>query len=159
MNGSESRSMWKSILIGGTAAGILSIIPILNLLNLFFMMWMAVGGGLSVYLFMRENRDKTIKTTEALLTGALSGVWGCAIFGVFVYTALSRISPEKFAKAASLLRTFFPDIEEEVATLLHGGNLKELFLLVFALLMIISIIAGALGGIVSKSFTHKEQDE
>jgi len=159
MTNSESPPMWKGILIGGTAAGILSIISILNLLNLFFMTWMAVGGGLAVYLFMRENGGKRIKTGEALLTGALSGVWGCAIFGVFVYTALSRISPEKVAKAASLLRTFFPDIEEEMSTLLYGDNLNALFMLVFALLMIISIIAGELGGIMSKSFSLKEQDE
>lgn len=155
----ESRSTWKNILIGGTAAGIISIIPFLNILNLFFMMWMAFGGGLTVYLLIRENKNKEIKTSEALLTGALSGVWGCAIFGVFVYIALSGISPEKFARAASLLRIFFPDIEAEFTSLLQGSNLKVLFLIVFAIMMVFSIISGAVGGVISKSISVKEEDE
>lgn len=155
----ESKAQWKSILIGGTAAGIISIIPIINLLNLFLMMWMAFGGGLTVYLLTRENKNKEIKPSEALLIGALSGVWGCIIFGVFVYFAISRLSPEKFAKAASLLRTFFPDIEEEFVSLLQGSNLKILFLIIFAVMMIFSIIAGALGGVISKSISYKEENE
>jgi hypothetical protein len=155
----ELNSLWKSILIGGTAAGIISLIPIINLLNLFFMLWMAGGGGLAVYLLKRENRNIKLKNPEALLTGALSGVWGCSIFGVFIYMALTRITPEKFAKAASLLRTFYPNIEEEFASLFQGNNLQSLFLMIFALLMVLSIISGAVGGIISKSMSFKEENE
>lgn len=155
----EIKIIWKNILIGGTAAGIVSIIPIINLLNLFLMLWMACGGALAVYLTMREDRSKKPKTSEALLTGALSGAWGCMILGVFVYIALSRISPERFAKAASLLQAFFPNIQEEVAHLLQGNNLQALFLMIFALLMVLSIISGAAGGVISKSMSYKEEDE
>jgi len=155
----EMKIIWKNILIGGTAAGIVSIIPVINLLNLFLMLWMACGGALAVYLSMRENKYQKPKTSEALLTGALSGAWGCMILGVFVYIALSRISPEKFAKAASLLQAFFPNIEEEFANLFQGNNLQALFLLVFALLMGLSIISGAVGGVISKSMSNKEEDE
>lgn len=155
----EIKIIWKNILIGGTAAGIVSIIPIINILNLFLMLWMGCGGALAVYLTMRENNYRKPKTSEALLTGALSGVWGCTILGVFVYIALTRISPEKFAKAASLLQAFFPNIREEFAHLFQDNNLQSLFLMIFALLMVLSIISGAAGGIISKSMSYKEEDE
>ncbi len=159
MNHSAAHSPWKSIFIGGTAAGVVSLLPFINILNLFFMMWMGVGGCLAVYLLKRDSKSHEIKTGEALLTGALSGVCGCTILGVFLFIAVSRVSPDRFAKAASLLRVFYPDIQEEVASLLQGGRLKVLFLLVFAVMMVFSIISGAVGGLIAKSISPREENE
>lgn len=155
------KSMWKSILIGGTAAGILSLIPIINLLNLFFMLWMALGGAVTVYLLIQANKPaRQIKAGDALLSGALSGVWGCILFGIFAYTTLSRIPPEKIERVASLARNFFPDMEEEIASLFQPDTLRTLALIVMALAMLFSIISGAVGGIISRSiFKNREDDE
>lgn len=153
----ETHSTWKSILIGGTAAGVLSLIPFINLLNLFFMLWMGVGGAITVYLLQREY--KQVKNPEALLTGALSGVWGCTVFGVFIYFAISRIPPERFVKAASMLRAFIPEVEEELTMMLQGDNLQVFTLIIIAVLMVFSIISGAVGGILSKHFSTQEQEE
>lgn len=159
MNHSSTHAVWKNIFIGGTAAGVISLIPIINIVNLFFMAWMGIGGCLTVYLLKRENKSHEIKTGEALLTGALSGVWGCTIMGFFLYIALSRITPERFTRAASLLRAFFPDIQEEIASLLQGSRLQVLFLFVFAVMMVLSIVSGAIGGLIAKNISYKEKDE
>jgi hypothetical protein len=159
MNHNSTHTVWKSIFIGGTAAGVISLIPIINILNLFFMAWMGAGGCLTVYLLKRESKSHEIKTGEALLTGALSGVWGCTIMGVFLFIAVSRITPERVARAASLLRAFFPDIQEEVASMLQGSRLQVVFLLVFAVMMVLSIVSGAVGGLIAKNISYKEEDE
>jgi len=70
------KSVGKSILIGGAAAGIISLIPIINLLNLLFMMWMAFGGGLCLYLLLQENEKSKINVSDAMVCGAASGALG-----------------------------------------------------------------------------------
>ena len=42
----QVKGLGKSILLGGAAAGILSIFPVVNLLNLFFMLWIVLGSAL-----------------------------------------------------------------------------------------------------------------
>ncbi len=154
-----SKSMWKSILIGGMAAGAISMVPFINLFNLFFMMWMGFGGGLSVYLFRRDLHLQGITTPIALLTGALSGALGCSVLGVFVYATLSSISPEKFQRSIAMLRDIIPGIEEEYAVLFQDNNLTVLTLTVILIMMVISIISGALGGLIAKGFSSPSDDD
>ncbi len=154
----QLKSMGRSIIIGGTAAGILSLIPIINLLNLFFMMWMALGGGITAYLLIKANKD--IKTADALLAGSLSGVWGCVLFGTFAYITLTHIPLERIERAAALVQSFFPNIGEDAASILQPDNLKGLFFIIIALAMLFSLISGAVGSIISRSiFRRKEDDE
>ena len=51
----QVRSARRSILLGGLLSGILSIIPIINLFNIFFMIWMGVGGLVSIYLLKKDT--------------------------------------------------------------------------------------------------------
>lgn len=150
-------SQGKSILLGGGAAGIISLIPVVNLLNIFFMMWMAAGGAISVYLLMREN--KTIKTSDAVLTGALSGITGGLIFGLVSTLLFSRISPEKIEKVASLLRGISTSMEEELTAFMQSSNLKFILLMVLAILILFSIISGIIGGLISKSILSRKTAE
>ena len=80
----------KSILLGGLLSGILSVIPLINLFNIFFMMWMAVGGLVSVYLLKKEKN--VIQTSEAALVGAASGLTGGIIFVLFSTFMVMNIS-------------------------------------------------------------------
>lgn len=151
------KSPWKSILVGGTAAGLVSLVPIVNLLNLFFMLWMAVGGSVTVYVLSRDNKE--ISISDSLLTGALSGFWGCLIFGTFIFTALSRLSPEKIERAASLIRAFFPEMADDMTRLFQDENLISLTFTVIGLLMLFSLVMGAVGGLITRSLIADKKEE
>ena len=147
------KSVGKSILIGGAAAGIISLIPIINLLNLLFMMWMAFGGGLCVYLLRQENEKSKLKVSDAMVCGAVSGALGLIIFGGISTIALSHISPGKIERIMELLRFFSPANEgdSDITLIMQGDGLRTLFLTVMGVLLFISVISGALGGIISRS--------
>lgn len=149
------KSLSKSIVLGGAAAGIISLIPIVNLLNLLLMMWMAFGGGLCVYVLLQENQR--ISPSGALLSGALSGALGCGLFGSVTYLAITNISPEKFERILALLRLFSStsSTEQEIADLLQGNELKALVLTILAVAFLLSLAAGALGGLVSRMIFKK----
>jgi H+/Cl- antiporter ClcA len=119
------------------------------------MMWMGVGGAISVYLLMKEN--KQIKTSDAVLTGALSGITGGVIFGLFAIFLLSKITPEKIDKMASFVRNFSTSLEEELTAFLQSSNFQFLLLMVVAILILFSIISGIIGGIITKSLVSQKQ--
>ena len=146
------KSVGKSILIGGAGAGIISLIPVINFLNLFVMMWMGFGGGLCVYMIGRENEGAGLKVSEALLFGAAAGALGCVIFGGVSYIVLSIIPPEKIERIIQLLQHFLSVSEEngDMDLLMGGDRFQVLYLTVMGLLLLISLISGALGGIISK---------
>lgn len=155
---SQLKSVTKSILIGGAAGGIISLIPIINLLNLLFMFWMGFGGGLCVYLLFRENKSAKITAADALLSGAASGALGCVIFGAVSYIVFANIPPGKIERIIEIFQHFFPangggDITPEM----QGNDLKTLFLIVTGLLLLFSVIMGALGGLTARGiFKGKE---
>jgi hypothetical protein len=151
------KSLYKSILLGGAAAGIISLIPVINLLNLLLMMWMAFGGGLCVYVLLQENRR--ITASDALLSGALSGALGCGLFGSVTYLAVTNISPEKFERILAILRLFSStsSAEREIADLMQGNELNALVLTILGAAFLLSLLAGALGGLVSRMiFKNKD---
>ena len=150
----NTKSTIKCILIGGIASGLISLIPIINFLNLFFMMLMGLGGALSVYLLIKEN--KNIKTSDALLTGLLSGFVGGFILGIFMYIVLSNITPEKIENIISTAKIFSSSIEDEMDMLFQNGNLKIMARKIIAFLIFFSMISGAIGGFISKSLFQKK---
>lgn len=144
----------KCILIGGIASGFISLIPIINFLNLFFMMLMGLGGALSVYLLIKENEN--IKTSDALLTGLLSGFVGGFILGIFMFIVISNITPEKIENIISTTKIFSSSIEDEMDMLFQNGNLKIMARKIIAFVIFFSMISGAIGGFISKSLFQKK---
>jgi len=67
-NSKPLAGLGKSVILGGGASGILSIFPGLNLLNLFFMLWIALGAGLTIYLLSKNN--PVLRKGDSLLAGA-----------------------------------------------------------------------------------------
>lgn len=71
----------KAALIGGTAAALLSITPIINWLNFFFFALVIAGGAVSAYWV--QKRTGTVEPLEGSVIGALSGiVCGLVLFAL-----------------------------------------------------------------------------
>jgi len=153
------RSVGKSILVGGAAAGVISLIPIVNLLNLVLMMWMAVGGGLCVYLLLRENKGIDVSVPDALACGALSGVLGCLIFASVSFLLVSNISPEKMERIMEIIQLFFPSTADDFTEWFRGGELIRFFFVVMGMALVFSVMAGALGGVISRRMFRQQREE
>jgi hypothetical protein len=152
------KNIWsarKSILLGGLLSGILSVIPIINLFNIFFMMWMGVGSLVSIYLLKRETPE--IQTSEAALVGAASGLTGGIIFVLFSSIMVLNISEEKIERVLDRVGSLASLVEEDVMTLIQDTNFRMMFFGVIAIGFLFAIISGLVGGLIGKSvFFSKE---
>ena len=70
----------QASLLGGLFIGIVSTLPIVNLLNACCCLWVVTGGVLTTYL-LQMGRASAIDGAEAAMTGLLSGVFGGLISG------------------------------------------------------------------------------
>jgi len=77
-------------LIGGGAAAVLSLVPVINWLNMFFFALVIIGGGIGVY--WAQKKSGTIEALEGSVIGALSGVVCGAIVFLLGFCLVSGFS-------------------------------------------------------------------
>ena len=71
---------WKQpALIGGVAAGLLSVIPGLNLANCCFCAWLLVGGAVAAKLLI-DRSPRPIKSGEGALVGVAAGFIAAGLY-------------------------------------------------------------------------------
>lgn len=144
------RGLGKSIFFGGAAAGILSIFPIVNLLNLFFMLWIVLGSALTVYLLSKENQQ--LGKGDALLAGALSGLLGSGLFAVISLVTLFRFTQEKLEALLEKAKALAPLLDADMTRTLQSGQFKVIMLLSIGLFVFLAIAAGAAAGLIARRF-------
>jgi hypothetical protein len=136
--------------LGGSISGIISLIPIINLFNILFMMWMGVGGFIAVFLLKKENQR--IKIVDSAFIGALSGMTGGIIFGLFTTLMVLNISQEKIEAMFAQFERYTSLLNEDMLTLLQEINLKAAFFTIIAIALIFSLFSGSIGGMISRAF-------
>lgn len=152
-------SAGKSILTGGSAAGLVSLVPVINLLNLLMMIWMAAGAVLCIWLLLKDN--ESIGVSDAAVSGALSGAVGCALFGAVTYTFVANISPEKLERILALVSILSssPSEDAQLIEWARSGQLQVMYLFVIAAAFVFSLVSGALGGVVGRRIFLKNREE
>jgi hypothetical protein len=60
-------------LIGGAVGGVLSAIPLFNVLNCCFCLLNLVGVGVGLGMFLRSNPNEKVSSADAAAAGAISG--------------------------------------------------------------------------------------
>jgi len=71
---------WKQpALIGGLIAGILSVIPLVNLVNCCFCAWLLVGGAVAAKMLINRT-PRPIKSGEGAQVGALAGLIAAGVY-------------------------------------------------------------------------------
>ena len=93
-------------LMGGALMAILSVFPLISVFNVCCCLWLIVGGAVTI-LIAKRNNPEPITGGDALLYGAISGVFGWLLFTVFQLIRalvfgqrLNRIQKELFDKLA-----------------------------------------------------------
>lgn len=146
----QIKGLGKSIFLGGGAAGMLSIFPVVNLLNLFFMFWIAVGSVLTIFLLSRENRE--LRRGDSLLAGALSGLVGGGIFAFLSLVTVLGITQEQLESLLEKARAIAPLLDANMTRTLQSGQFKVIMVLSICLFVFMAIVAGAIAGIIARKF-------
>lgn len=139
------RDLNRSVLLGGALGGLLSVIPVVNLLNLFFMLWVLVGVGVTVNRLTRRNGR--LAAGDALLAGSLSGLVSGVVFAVAGLLMVLRLDPDRLAAALDRVRLLAPREAEEIMHLVQSGRLRPLLLLSLGLFVLLAIVAGGLSAL------------
>lgn len=96
-----SSSKFKAAMIGGGAAGLLSIIPVCNIGNCFCCLWILLGGALAA-MVVGKTEDRTLTPGEGALTGLGAGGVASAIYvflGVPINLLLNKVYIELLYEA------------------------------------------------------------
>lgn len=146
----QTSGMGKSVFLGGGAAGILSIFPVVNLLNLFFMLWIVVGSILTIFMLSKENDQ--LGKGDALLAGALSGLVGSGIFAFISLLTILGITQEKLEALLEKARAMAPMLDANMTQTLQSGQFRVIMILSICLFIFMAIAAGAIAGLIARKF-------
>jgi uncharacterized membrane protein len=148
--------MGKSIFLGGGTAGILSIFPVVNLLNLFFMLWIVVGSALTIFLLSKENRQ--LNKGDALLAGALSGLVGGGMFAFISLLTILGITQEKLEALLEKAKAMAPLLDANMTRTLQSGQFRALMIISICLFVFMAIVAGAIAGLIARKFIFRAEE-
>jgi len=151
-----TNGLGKSVFLGGGAAGILSIFPIVNLLNLFFMLWIVVGSMLTIFLLSKENNR--LGKGDALLAGALSGLVGSGIFAFISLLTILGITQEKLEALLEKAKAMAPLFDASMTQTLQSSQFKAIMILSICFFVFLAIAAGALAGLIARKFFFRPQE-
>jgi len=131
--------------IGGIIGGVLSGIPLLNLLNCCFCMLNLAGAAIGLSMYLREHPGESISSGDAAISGTISGaVTGviAATLGIVVQIALGSL-------IASMLGTMPHEVRVAFARQAGSGY-------AFAAVPVYAGF-GALGGFLSMQLFFKDR--
>ena len=138
----------KPALIGGVLLGLLSAIPVVNLVNVCCCLWALIGGLLASYLYIK-NSPVPASAGDGAILGALAGLVGAVIvvvIGIPISIIAGGITRELLIR---LIENVNPGqaeairIQMEAGSTIPGAIVNGIILAV--LLVIFSTIGGLLG--------------
>jgi len=140
------------VLAGGAFLGILSALPVLNLLNCFCCMLVLGGGGLAVFLYLRDYPSNLVPPTygDGALLGALSGIVGAVVYTIVEIPLTfiqNRIGLGYEEEISEWLGNLSPEIGAAVESSLQDGLSPALIVLSFLICLVVFTLFAAIGGV------------
>jgi hypothetical protein len=139
-------------LLGGVAIGVLSALPIVNLVNFCCCGWVIFGGALAAYL-MQQNHPAPISTGDGALVGLLAGIIGAvvgALLAIPIALALGPLQAQILERVIQNAR----DMPAEARSILENmrvgsGAVGGIFTIVsFIMMACVGSVFGLVGGII-----------
>jgi hypothetical protein len=156
-------SKLQPALLAGLAIGVLSSLPVVNIVNLCCCAWVVFGGALAAYL-MQQNHPAPITTGDGALVGLMAGAIG-AVVGSLVAIPLTMLMGPYQAQMFERMIENSGDMPPEVREMLEqwgsgmaGGammGIAFIFSLIFSLIVysIFGLFGGLIGAAIFKSKT------
>ena len=150
---------WKRpALIGGLIAGILSVIPFIQMLNVCLCLWAWVGGIVAAKLLINRS-PRIITSKDGAKVGMYAGLIGCAI--VFVISMLIMFwRMDRLLETMIALSANAPEVQSSYAKIQDNPAIKTMLSFVIAFISAIFILGfTVLGGLVGVAMFEKRRGQ
>ena len=147
----EKPGMIKPALIGGAILGLLSAVPILNLLCCG---WALVGGAIAARVYIKDS-PLPITSGNGAALGALSGFVGSVFFTIVatIRLVVAGIDSESIAEKLRVIPTL-----DATAIKLISENFVLFFIISSIVSILLTIGICALGGVIGVALFEKRKD-
>jgi hypothetical protein len=144
----------QASLLGGLFIGVLSSLPVVNLLNVCCCLWVVSGGALTTYL-LQSGRTTAVDNAEAAATGLLAGAVGALISGLaslFIFMLFGGDMSSRIRSFVEQLPQLPPEARDQLVTFEPGVGY-----VIFSSLLTVPIYAvfAMLGGLLALLFVRK----
>ncbi len=156
--------MLKPALIGGVALGIVSVIPVINIVNCFCCAWVIGGGILAASLYVKGSMQAVTLgrgLALGLLTGAIGGVVDI-LFTIPLQLIMTSVGADALSQVEQIFERI-PDLPPESREALRaffsnprGAGLIFMILGAFFTLIVFSIM-GMIGGAIGVAIFEKRK--
>ncbi len=136
----------KTAIIGGVIGGVLSSIPVLNLLNCCFCLLNIVGAHIGVSNYLKANPSENISNGDAAASGAISGAVAGVISGIVGFILNLVLGT---VLVSLLHKNMSPQVAQQLTQATAGGAGR----LVMAPFLYAGM--GAIGGLLSMQLFNK----
>ena len=141
--------------IAGVGIGLLSSIPILNLVNCLLCAWVWGGGILAIYLYKRNAGDVAVQSSQGALIGLVAGVIGGLIAGVLG----AVLGAGSFAAIASQMQSQMssldPAQQEQMKAMVDAMASGGLGIVTVCMSVVIYGVFGLIGGLIGAATIGK----
>jgi hypothetical protein len=155
--------MLKPALIGGVLLGILSSLPVINMVNCCCCAWVIGGGALAAFLYVKDSPHR-VSMGNGLFIGLFAGIIATVVSSVFLiplnfllgYGGLGL--SEQFRGMAEQLPNIPPETRDALRAFSdrQGMNIFLFLLHIFVTLVVYCIFAG-FGGIIGVAIFEKRK--
>ena len=140
---------YQPAILGGLFIGVLSGLPVINMVNMCCCAGVIAGGVLVTYL-LQQNTPLPVATSEAAIQGLLAGVIGGVIMSLITAAMASITGPvmiEQFRDQISGNADIPPELRDNMLRFMTGTNMAVLSLVITVPLYAVFSMAGALLGL------------
>src|SRR5262249_56015804 len=156
---------WKQpALVAGVMAGMLSVIPLVNLANCCFCAWLLIGGAVAAKMLINRT-PRPVRSGEGALVGALAGLIAAGVYSLIglalaVFNIGQRFQEGLFIRIAEMSKD--PNLQERVRKMIEeSANQPQTEKLVSSLIFLVIVSAIYIGFttlgrliLVASSHTH-----
>jgi Family of unknown function (DUF5518) len=151
----------QAALLGGIAIGVLSALPIVNVVNLCCCAWVVFGGALAAYL-MQQNHPAPVSAGDGAIVGLMAGAIGALVFTVLaipISLALGPFQQQLLERMIESARDMPPELRgmiEQMRDSIGGGAVLGIgFFISLMIYLCMYSVFGLVGGLIGAVMFRK----
>jgi hypothetical protein len=151
-------SKLQPALLAGVAIGVLSALPVVNMVNACCCAWVICGGALAAYL-MQQNHPAPITTGDGAIVGLLAGLFGAVVGTVLSIPLTMMMGPfqaEMMERMLESARDMPPEAREFLESMSGGAAMGIGLVFTFFMMSVTGAIFGLVGGILGALMFRKD---
>ena len=154
-------SKLQPALLGGVAIGVLSSLPVVNLVNVCCCAWVIVGGALAAHL-MQQNHPAPISAGDGAIVGLMAGAIGAVVGSLLAIPIALALGPmqSQFLERVLESANDLPPEARSVLEQMRGGMMGGAFgVMAFVISLFFSLcvysVFGLFGGLIGAAMFKK----